>query len=195
VSRRPRLVALGAAFYGLMLAAAIVWGWLRELSPHWWQIDGNAELAMAVVAGCALGGLGVALSSLLARSVPGIKELSERVSMVLAGHSGRDAILLALFSSVAEEALFRGCVQTEFGFWPATFLFAIVHIGTERVWLWWTASAFVAGIGLGLLYDHQGGLLAPILMHFVINAINIHLLAKKGDLARRETLSSTVEGR
>jgi len=175
-----------------MLAAGLLWGWLRQLSPQWWQIDGQAELSMAVLAGCGLGGLGVALSSLLARTVPGIKELSYRVSLLLAGHNGRDAILLALFSSVAEELVFRGCIQEEFGFWPATFLFAIVHVGTERVWLWWTASAFVAGIGLGLLYEHQGGLLAPILMHFVINAINIHLLARKGEQARRDTLSSTV---
>ena len=45
-----------------------------------------------------------------------------------------------------------------------TLLFALVHVGPERVYLWWTGSACVFGLGLGVLYDVQGGLLAPIVM-------------------------------
>jgi membrane protease YdiL (CAAX protease family) len=81
---------------------------------------------------------------------------------------------------VGEEMLFRGCLQEEFGLWPATIAFAAVHVGRERVYLWWTASALVFGLGLGLLYQWQGGLLAPIAMHFTINAVNITVLGRRG---------------
>ena len=141
--------------------------------------DGPNSIALAVAAGCILGAFAIALSWQMTRTVPGVRMLSERVSMLLAGQTGRDAVLLAMFSSVGEEFLFRGCIQSEFGFWPATVLFAIVHVGRERVWLWWTASAFIAGIGLGILYEQYGGLLAPILMHFMINAINLRWLARR----------------
>ena len=188
MSRNPRLVPIAAAFYGPILGLAILWGWLRDLWVNhrepgrqgWWAFESSNEIALAVVAGCVLAALAIALSWQMTRTVPGVRQLSERVSLMLAGQTGRNALLLALFSSVGEEFLFRGCIQSEFGFWPATLLFAIVHVGRERVWLWWTASAFIAGIGLGLLYEHYGGLLAPIVMHFVINAVNIHILAKQG---------------
>ena len=194
MSRNPRLVPIAAAFYGPILGLALLWGWWRGFWEQWWVYNNNSpnEIALAVGAGCVLAALAIALSWQMTRTVPGIRKLSERVGMLLSGQTGRDALLLALFSSVGEEFLFRGCIQSEFGFWPATLLFAIVHVGRERVWLWWTASAFVAGIGLGLLYEHFGGLLAPILMHFIINAVNIHLLAKKGLEAERQSLSSTL---
>jgi len=80
--------------------------------------------------------------------------------------------------------LFRGCLQTEWGLWIATTAFAAVHVGPATTRLWWPLSAFVYGLGLGLLYEHQGGLLAPILMHFIINAVNITILARKGAAVR-----------
>jgi len=173
-----------------MLIVGLAWGWLatddqgQRLMTHWWSIDDVPAFGSAVLAGAILGLVGVALAWQLERTVPGVRELSERFSAILAGLEPRDALLLALFSSVGEEVLFRGCLQTEWGLWPATIAFALVHIGPNRTWLWWTCSAFVCGLGLGLLYSHQGGLLAPILMHFVINAINITLLARKGATAR-----------
>ncbi len=186
MARNTRLVAIAGAFYGPILLIALLWGWLRDLWPQWWTLEGPAEVGSAIQAGCLLGLLGVGLSWQLTRSVPGIRKLSDRIGMVLAGQTGWNAIALALFSSIGEEFFFRGCLQSEFGLWPATVLFAIVHIGNERLWLWWTATAFVAGIGLGVLYEHYGGLLAPILMHFVINAINIHLLGLRGQQAHAE---------
>jgi len=186
VSRNDRLVPIAAAFYAPILLVALLWGWLRNLWPQWWTLSGAGEIGSAIQAGCLLGLLGVVLSWQLTRSVPGVRKLSDRIGMVLAGQTGGRALALALFSSIGEEFLFRGCLQSEFGLWTATALFAIVHIGNERLWLWWTATAFVAGIGLGVLYEHYGGLLAPILMHFVINAINIHLLALRGQRARAE---------
>ncbi len=187
-----KLVGLGAVMYAAMLALALIWGLLRGLVPQWWTFDSLGPVAPALGLGV-LGGLaGVALSRSMEAGVPGVRKLGERFSAILAGARTRDALLLALFSSVGEEALFRGCMQSEWGLWPATVAFALVHTGPERVYLWWTASAFVFGIGLALLYEHQGGLLAPIAMHFTINAINIRSLGKKGAASRQERFGPEV---
>ena len=175
-----RLVGLAVVVYGLMALAALIWALLRGLLPSWWTLEAGVAIPIAVGAGIALGLVGVALSHQLDEHVPGIKKLGERFSAILAGATTRDAVLLAGLSAVGEELLFRGCIQQELGLWPATILFAVVHTGPERVYLWWTASAFVFGIGLALLFEHQGGLLAPIAMHFTINAINIRSLGKRG---------------
>lgn len=186
-----RIVGLAAGLYSAMLGVALVWGLARGLIPQWWNYPGPWEEPgptpwTAVGLGTALGLAGVALSYALERTVAGVRALGDRFGMVLAGIGWREAVLLALFSSVGEEVLFRGCLQSEIGLLPATLLFALVHVGPERVYLWWTASAFVFGLGLGLLYQAQGGLLGPIVMHFVINAINITLLGRKAAAAKAD---------
>lgn len=190
MSRRGQssLVGLGAAVYGVMMVVAVAWAISRSLWTGWWTFTGVSGAAVACALGVGLGLAGVFLSQRMEAHVPGVQKLGERFATILAGTSTFDAVMLALFSAVGEEALFRGCAQEEWGLWPATILFAVVHSGPERVYLWWTASAFVFGIGLGLLYEYQGGLLAPILMHFTINAINIRSLGRRGAELREAKL-------
>jgi len=178
------LISLGGALYAAMLAVALLWAWLRGLWSGWWTLEGLPSVGVAAALGVALGLGGVALSWAMDRYVPGVRRLGERFSEILAGATTTDALILAALSSIGEEALFRGCLQEEWGLWPATIAFALVHSGPERTYLWWTASAFVFGLGLALLYEYQGGLLAPVLMHFTINAINIRQLGRKGAAAR-----------
>lgn len=175
-----RIVTMAAGFYSALALIALLWGWLRDLTPLWWRYpDVSATPGGAALIGLALGLLGVGLSGLMEAKVEGVQKLGERFGMVLAGVEVKHALALAALSSVGEELLFRGCVQAEFGLLPATILFALVHVGGQRFYLWWTASAFVFGLGLGALFELQGGLLGPIVMHFVINAINITMLARK----------------
>ncbi len=186
--KRGRMVRLAGGLYGAMLAVALAWGAARGLLAGWWRFDSARSVAEAVIAGITLGLVAILLTWPLERGIPGVRALSERFSTLLAGTSTRDAVLLAALSSVGEEALFRGCLQEELGPWLATALFAAVHSGPERVYLWWTASAFVFGLGLAALYQVQGGLLAPIVMHFVINAVNIRMLGERGrGLVKRRT--------
>lgn len=190
MSRRAgsSLVGLGAAMYGAMLIVSVGWAFARDLHPAWWTFDGPKAIAIGAGLGVGLGLLGVLLSKQMEAHVPGVQKLGDRFAAILAGARTQDALALAFLSAVGEEALFRGCAQEEWGLWPATILFAVVHSGPERVYLWWTASAFVFGIGLALLYEYQGGLLAPILMHFTINAINIRSLGKRGAELREAKL-------
>ena len=174
-----RLVALSAGLYGGMVALALTWGLLRGLTSHWWTMDGGAAVATALGFGILVGAGGVGVTLALEETVEAVRSLGARFGHILRHAGPREAILLAAFSSVGEEMLFRGCLQEELGLWPATIAFAAVHVGPERLYLWWTASALVFGLGLGLLYQAQGGLLAPIAMHFTINAVNITLLARR----------------
>lgn len=174
------LKALAVPVYAGMAAVALLWGWLGGLTRGWWTFTTPGEPLRAALLGLALAAGAVLLSMGMERTVPGVKALSDRFATLLAGATLGDAILLAGLSSVGEELLFRGCLQEAWGFWPATVLFAVVHSGPERVYLWWTASALVFGLGLGVLYEN-GGLLGPIAMHFGINVVNITLLGRKGD--------------
>lgn len=188
--RKSGIKSMAIAVYAAMSVVALVWGGLRGLYADWWTFGSAGDVAAAVGLAAVLAGLAVTLSLQMERTVPGVQELATRFSSLLSGTTWRDALLLAGTSSVGEELLFRGCLQSELGIWPATLIFALVHSGPERVYLWWTASAFVFGLGLGLLYDAHGGLLAPIVMHFGINAVNITLLGRKsGEVKRRPALS------
>lgn len=184
-----RLVGFAAVFYGAMFAAALVWAGLRGLLPGWWHFDDGGGIPAALIAAVLLGLAGVGMTRWLEHRNPAIRRLGERFASILGGATRRDAVLLALFSAIGEEALFRGCLQQDLGFWPATLLFGAVHTGPERVYVWWTASALVFGLGLGLLFDHGGGLLAPIVMHFTINVVNIRELGRRGASAGREGIA------
>jgi len=175
--------------YGGMGLIALVWGLSRDLTAAWWDFERLVDVPSAIALGIAAGLLGVFVSQKLDLWVEGIRKLGDRFASILGGTSTSQAIQLAALSSVGEELLFRGCIQEEWGLWPATIIFAIVHTGPQRVFLWWTASALVFGLGLGLLYEQQGGLLAPILMHFVINALNIRFLGRRGKLSDRDRLN------
>ncbi len=192
-----RIVSLAAGLYTGMLAVGIVWGLARGHIDLWWAFPGpwdepGPTPVGAAVLGTGLGLAGVVLSGVMERTVEGVRQLGDRFGMVLAGVGVREAVLLAGFSAVGEEVLFRGCLQSELGLLPATLLFALVHVGPERVYLWWTGSAFVFGLGLGLLYDTQGGLLGPIVMHFVINVINIAMLGRKAAAKNAEALPTPL---
>lgn len=186
--RGEKLVGLAAAMYGGMFLISMIWALAAGLTDGWWTFDRWWDVPPAMALGTALGLTGVWLSQRLDRSVPAIRKLGDRFAAILAGVSTRDAVVLAALSSVGEELFFRGCMQEQWGLWPATILFAVVHSGPQKLYLWWTASAFVFGLGLALLYEHHGGLLAPILMHFTINAINIRFLGQRGKMTRKNVL-------
>jgi membrane protease YdiL (CAAX protease family) len=90
----------------------------------------------------------------------------------------RDIFVLALASSVGEELFFRGALQPWLGLLPTTALFALVHIGPGLRFLPWTVSAFVAGLGFGLLFQTFGDLGAPIAAHFTINYLNLEYITR-----------------
>lgn len=89
-----------------------------------------------------------------------------------------DALLLAALSAVAEEIVFRGILLPYGGLAASSLAFGLAHL-LPRQGLWpWSLWAAAAGAALGGLALATGGLLAPILGHFTVNAVGLLLLSE-----------------
>ncbi|WP_306345323.1 CPBP family intramembrane glutamic endopeptidase [Ornithinibacillus bavariensis] len=80
-------------------------------------------------------------------------------------------ILLTMLIAIAEEVLFRGIIQTTFGFIFASLLFAVVHVRylKKPVLL---ASIVLVSFLLGLLYEITENLLVTIVAHFTVDVLS-----------------------
>jgi hypothetical protein len=82
-------------------------------------------------------------------------------------------------SGFAEEAFFRGALQPQVGLVIASLIFGVVHFVPRREFLPWTAFAIAAGFLFGWLFDTTGNLVAPVVAHASINAVNLWLLSNR----------------
>ena len=176
---RPSLYRLAWTFYLVLAIAGVIWIGSSQgsiplalfLDPASWWVDAGLGLA---------GGLAlVTLWDLGRRFVPAMRQLED----LLAGHLGpldaSEAFALALISGFAEEVFFRGAVQTSWGFFWATAIFTLMHSGSERVLRWWTLFAFAAALVFGGLTLYRGSILAAVVAHVVVNAVNLRRLAAR----------------
>ncbi len=175
---RPRggLFRIAWFFYLILASVGILWLGKRPpglyfallIDPHTWWID--------AAVGLAAGGVLLFLWSLAGRWLPGAQELERKLAATLADLNPSDVLGLAVLSGFAEEIFFRGAVQGAWGLIPATLLFGALHTGPGKVFRLWTLFAAVAGLALGGLMIWRGNLLAPILAHFLVNAVNLRRL-------------------
>ncbi len=168
-------------FSGLLYAAAVLVSvlWrvgLRDTSLFF----ASEESAQEGVNWLQDGGIGlfagllmVFLSRELMRRLEAGKTLGRTLADALGNLSLWHTTLLALFSAIGEECFFRGALQPEVGLVAASVLFGLAHFMPRREFLFWTLFAFLAGLLLGALYMGTGNLLAPIVAHFVVNALNL----------------------
>lgn len=111
--------------------------------------------------------------------------------------NSQKAFVIAVYSSVGEEALFRGFVQpgligliedalgepstilaTVLGVIGASLVFGALHFPVVKALRPWTVFAVVAGLVFGTLAAWSGSLLAPVLAHLLINWLNLKRLAE-----------------
>lgn len=175
-----RLYRIAWALYLLLAIAGAIWmglargGLILEhfIDPDRWPMD----LLWGLAGGAGLLALWLAGRALL----PMARELERAIASLLEGLVPSDALALALISAFAEELFFRGAVQGSWGIVAATVLFALLHTGPGRPFLLWTLFALVAGAVFGFLALHTGNLLAPVVAHLVVNAVNLTRLAARG---------------
>ncbi|WP_339214827.1 CPBP family intramembrane glutamic endopeptidase [Ornithinibacillus sp. FSL M8-0202] len=76
--------------------------------------------------------------------------------------------VLTLLIAVSEEMLFRGVIQTTFGYLTASIIFALVHVRYLRkpVLL---LSVLMISLFIGYMYEVTNNLLVSIITHFVID--------------------------
>lgn len=183
--------------WGLYLVLAIaggLWIGLRDgaiplalfIDPEaWWQHLG-AGLGGAVAL--------LALWELGRRLLPVARELERQLGRVLSSIDSQEALALAVLSGFAEELFFRGAVQgafTSHGWLWAAFLFALLHTGPGRAYRVWTLFAFLAGLVFGGLTAWSGNLLAAVVAHTLVNAINLRRLALEGRKGSQTAEEST----
>ncbi|MCS7462433.1 CPBP family intramembrane metalloprotease [Paenibacillus doosanensis] len=78
--------------------------------------------------------------------------------------------VMSFIVAVCEEWLFRGAIQSFWGPYWTSILFAAIHIRYLQHWLM-TGLVFGISYGLGWIYIQTGSLWAPIIAHFVIDFI------------------------
>jgi membrane protease YdiL (CAAX protease family) len=174
-------VRLALLFYGVLGAAALLWALLAG-RPLWFSSPEAAAAAGHPLRDAGLGALAgalvVGITRLATRHTDWGQALARTLASALGPLSLVECVVLAAVSGVVEEALFRGALQPHVGLLAASALFAAAHFLPRRELLPWTAFAFLAGLLLGALFEHTGNLLAPIVAHALVNAVNLRLLTR-----------------
>jgi membrane protease YdiL (CAAX protease family) len=185
-----RTVIVGVAIYGVLLGlclgAAALWPGLAGVP---WTGPGPAGWDIAL--GLAAGGVIVAASWAAVRWTPSGRRLADLLARTLHGLPAWGALPLALAAGVAEEAAFRGCLWTlvdaaagpEAAWILTSLAFGLAH-GMFRPGLrTWSLFALGTGIALGGLRMGTGAILAPVVAHALVDAVNLPLVQRAGRAA------------
>jgi membrane protease YdiL (CAAX protease family) len=183
--------------YLLLAIAGAVWMGLANrdeggLAPG--MLFDPATWALDLLWGLAGGALLLAVWLVGRTLLPLARELEQTLADLLGGLDLSQTLALALISGFAEEVFFRGAVQGSFGIVPATLVFALLHGGPGRPFLLWTLFALAAGAVFGGLALTRGNLLAPIVAHVLVNAVNLRRLARQGERAGTAPGSASPPG-
>lgn len=127
-------------------------------------------------------GLGVALVGAwhLGRMwIPAMRDLETWMRQAVGPLSPSEIFALALISGFSEELLFRGAIQSAWGWTWSLVIFTVLHTGPGRSFLFWTLFALVAGGSFSFLTEWRGNLLPAIIAHVTVNGLNLSLLMRK----------------
>jgi hypothetical protein len=176
-------VRFGLLFYGVLAAAGVIWrvGFYREpiflLDPS--GVPSDIAWVRDVGLGVATAALLIGGSDWMTKRTAWGDELARVMARALGPMSVPNAVLLAFASGFAEELFFRGALQPRAGLVLASLLFGCVHFVPQRAFLPWTGFAVVAGLLFGVLFEWTGNLIAPIVAHTLVNAVNLPLLVRR----------------
>jgi membrane protease YdiL (CAAX protease family) len=175
------LIPLAMGFYGLMFGVAVLWAALSG-DALFYASEEAKRRGVAWLRDAGAGGLVAAIAIVASRELTRRtrwgRDLARALGALLGELRLRDCVLLALASGVAEEAFFRGALQPRIGLVAASLLFGLAHFAPRRELAPWTVFSIAAGFVLGGLFAATGNLLAPIVAHAAINAVNIRALTR-----------------
>jgi membrane protease YdiL (CAAX protease family) len=164
------------AVYSGLLLAALVWGALRGQPNIFWPVEAPLPAYFGLPMGLflALGVHGATRWSI--RVVPLMRELAQEFKSLLGPMRRREIFIVAICSSVGEEALFRAAMQPSAGLFVTGLVFGLMHFGPIGRFSVWTVSAVGMGYALGGIYWLTGDLFGVIAAHFVVNYLNLNLI-------------------
>jgi hypothetical protein len=169
---------LALSLYGALFAVALAWATWSGRSVFY-ASQAAAEEGVAPLLDTALGLAVAAVTIALSRRAERTQwgdAMGRSLAELLGKRSLRECVVLAVVSGVAEEAFFRGVLQPALGWLLASLIFGLVHFAPKRELLPWTGFALAAGLALGALFEFTGNLVAPIVAHVGINAVNLRRL-------------------
>jgi CAAX protease family protein len=162
------------SFYWWSLTLAGVWALGAFLSGPLhlggarWRGRNQRPVVSGTVIGLLLGGVFV-LGGLIAREIPVVADLITRVLHYTDQGSWRLTMAVALVGAVAEETFYRGSLYTALGrhhpLLISTVIYVIATLASGNVMLGF--AAIFLGTVCALERRATGGVLAPILTHFV----------------------------
>lgn len=130
-------------------------------------------LALGLVSGLGM----VGITRLVVPRLGAARRLAQALGRITGPLSFGSCLLVATFSALGEELLFRAVIQERLGLAAGVLLFAMAHVPLERA-LWpWPLFAVAAGLVLGGLYAVTGAVLAPAVAHGVVNLLNLRHLS------------------
>ena len=189
-------IAVGYALLASLAVALAVA--LREgvpwLHPEpWVAMSPGLGLAASAGLGLVLALLVIGGTRLTVSHLAWAQRLHIDLRPIAHGLSLGQIVLIALFSSLGEELLFRGLLQPWLGLLPTSVVFGLCHQmpGPAR-WVWVCWATFV-GMAFGAIFAFTGSLLGPVLAHAVINAVNLVYL-RDHDPMRRDPSGVTPTG-
>ncbi|MBW2230348.1 MAG: CPBP family intramembrane metalloprotease [Deltaproteobacteria bacterium] len=176
------LVRIGLYFYAAMMAAALLWrmGFYGESILHATAGGSTADIRWGrdALIGAVSGLAVVAISAAMTRLTHWGEALARALGSSLGELSFRDALLLACASGLGEELFFRAALQPRVGLLWASLIFGAAHFVPRREMLPWSVFAVAAGLLFGVLFEWTGNVVAPIVAHALVNAVNLPLLVR-----------------
>ncbi|WP_173916272.1 type II CAAX endopeptidase family protein [Halobacillus sp. Marseille-Q1614] len=171
----------------LCIALLLSWFWFDSFTRDWLVLFTHVKWNEWMLYGILPGLIIIAVDLLLIALLPerfyddgGINQ------KVFQGQSYSATFLLTLWVAVCEEVLFRGVIQSEFGFWTASILFALVHFRyLKKVVL--LISVLLVSFFIGYIFMVTENLVVTITIHFLIDfglAVLIYSRKKESSIER-----------
>ncbi|GAB3016469.1 CPBP family intramembrane glutamic endopeptidase [Mycobacterium bourgelatii] len=180
-----RVEAGDSSFYWLTLLLAAVWfvgGFLSgplHLGGICWRGRNQRPVITGTTAGLLLGGVFV-VGGLIAREIPVIAEFVTHVLKYANQGSFALVVAITLINGVAEEVFFRGALYTALGrHYPvviSTVLYIAATLASGNPMLGF--AAIILGTVCALERRATGGVLAPMLTHFMWGLIMVLVLPR-----------------
>jgi uncharacterized protein len=172
-----------SSFYWLTLALAAVWtagafiSGPLHLGGICWRGRNQRPVISGTIVGLLVGGIFV-LGGLIAREIPAISALIARVLQFAHQGSFLLVVVITVVNGMGEEIFFRGALYTALGrHHPvviSTILYACASMASGNPMLGF--AAIILGTVCALERRASGGVLAPVLTHFVWSLIMVLVL-------------------
>ena len=154
---------------------------LRDGAPWvypdpWFPEPLEISLTLSAVLGVVAAVLIIVLTRLTVPRFEWARRLHSELRPVARDLGVGQILVVAGFSSLGEELLFRGLLVPTLGVWLAAGVFGLAHqIKGPSRWVW---AGWATGMGLllGGIFALTGSLVGPLLAHAIVNAVNLTYL-------------------